>query len=128
MVDSWIVSEAGREVTVVESGSAELALAEALARLEVAANPSSRCTQWVEVAVRSESTGEVGLAWVEVPPAAPLCAALLEHAWQEASSSGGPQLERCSVCGCWRERVEGLIAPTGERYTSLTYLPRAAWL
>jgi hypothetical protein len=130
MVDSWIVSEAGREVTVVESGSAELALAEALARLEVAAQPSSRSTQWVEVAVRSEATGEVGVAWVEVPPAEPLCVALLEHAWREASAPGvdGDQLHRCNHCGQWRHQTAVRLAANGERYSSTTYLPRAGWL
>jgi hypothetical protein len=130
MVDSWIVSEAGREVTVVESGSAELALAEALARLEVSASSSSRSTQWVEVAVRSESTGEVGVAWVEVPPAEPLCVALLTHAWREASAPGGDgdRLERCNHCGQWRHQTAVRLAANGERYSSLTYLPRTGWL
>jgi len=131
MVDSWIVSEAGREVTVVESGSAELALAEALARLEVSAASMSRSTQWVEVAVRSESTGEVGVAWVEVPPVEPLCVALLEHVWREASVQrdvDGERLERCSHCGQWRHQTAVRLAANGERYSSLTYLPRTGWL
>lgn len=119
---SWVVAENDQAYTVVESGCAELALAEALARVD-ARELAERSTRWVEVAVWCEADGQGGRAFVEVPPTAPPCVGTA-HTWRAASGCGGVRVEVCRRCGCMCEREAGARGPHGQRYTRVSYTQR----
>jgi hypothetical protein len=118
---TWIVSEDATPYTAVESATAELALAQALARVDVDTQRARSCTtRLLEVSVMCETSGEVGAAYVEVSPLEPLCPGFGAHAWLPALG-GSVVVEGCKRCGCVRELDERAIGPGGQRYTRVTY-------
>jgi hypothetical protein len=118
----WIVSEDATPYTALESPTAELALAEALARVDVDSQRARSYSTWLlEVSVVCESSGEAGSAYVEVPPREPLCPTHGVHAWLPVLAGSGVQVESCKRCACVRELDERAMGPGGQRYTRVTY-------
>ena len=119
---TWIVSEDATPYTAVESAIAEMALAQALARVDVDSQRARSCSTWLlEVSVVCESSGEAGSAYVEVPPREPLCPTHGVHAWLPVLAGSGVRVESCERCACVRELDERAIGPGGQRYTRVTY-------
>ena len=118
---TWIVSEDATPYTAVESATAELALAQALARVDVDTQRArSSSTRLLEVSVVCETSGEAGAVYVELSPVEPLCPGFGAHAWL-AALGGGVVVEACKRCGCVRELDARAIGPGGLRYTRVTY-------
>jgi hypothetical protein len=127
----WILSEGDEPYTVVEleagsgGNAAELALAMALARVDVEAH-ARRCrsTQLLEVSALCESSGESGRAFVELPAQPPPCWPWQgAHDWRFEGADGGVRLEVCRRCRCVCELQAAARGPAGQVYTRVTYTP-----